>query len=81
MNVPEFSLVIKRLKYKNGMLIGNSIDNNILETKVYEVEYPHIHKISLAANAIAENMFYEGGGEGNINVLFKGIIDHQKKGS
>jgi hypothetical protein len=54
---PEFAKVTKRLRDKDGLPIGKANDNRILDTRMYQVEYPDGHKASLAANAIAENMF------------------------
>ena len=49
---PEFSQVITRLRDKDIMPIGKSIDNSILDTRKYKAEYPYGHKASLAANEI-----------------------------
>ncbi len=53
----ELGRVTKRLRDKNDLPIGTAYDNPILDTRVYEVEFPDGHKTSLAANAIAENVF------------------------
>jgi hypothetical protein len=78
---PEFARVTKRLRDKNGLPIGVANTNPILDTRMYEVEYPDGHKASLAANAIAENMFAQVDEEGNRHVLFDEIIDHRTDGS
>ena len=52
-----FACVTKRLKDANGLPIGTSNKNPILDTRVYEVEYTDRHKVSMAANAIAMNLF------------------------
>jgi hypothetical protein len=67
---PEFARVTKRLKDKDGLPIGRANNNPILDTRMYEVEYPDGHKASLAANAIAENMFAQVDDKGNRHVLF-----------
>ena len=77
---PEFARVTKRLRDANGIPIGTANDNPILDTRVYEVEYLDGHKASLAANAIAENMFSQVDDEGNRHVLFDGIVDHRVNG-
>jgi hypothetical protein len=48
---------------------------------MHEVEYPDGHKASLAANAIAENMFVQVDDEGNRRVMFDAITDHRTDGS
>jgi hypothetical protein len=75
-NGPEFARVTKRLKDKYGLPIGRANNNSILDTRMYEVEYPDGHKASLAANAIAENTFAQVNDEGGRHVLFEKIIDH-----
>jgi hypothetical protein len=78
---PKFARVTKRLKDKDGLPIGRANNNPILDTRMYEVEYPDRHKASLAANAIAENMFAQVNDEGNWHVLFEEIIDHRTNGT
>jgi hypothetical protein len=72
---------VKRLRDGNGLPIGTANNNPILDTRMYEVEYPDGHKAALAANAIAENMFAQTDMEGNRHVLFEVIIDHRADGS
>ena len=74
---PEFARVTKRLRDANGIPIGTANDNPILDTRVYEVEYMDGHKASLAANAIAENMFAQVDDEGNRFVMLESIVDHR----
>ena len=73
---PDFARVTKRLKDANGLPIGTANENPILYTRMYEVEYVDRNKTSLTANAIAQNMFSQVDDEGNIHLLFDGIIDH-----
>ena len=54
---PEFARVTKRLRDTDGIPIGTSNDNPILDSRLYEVGYTDGHKASLAANIIAINMF------------------------
>ena len=74
---PEFSRVTKRLKDENGLSIGTSKENPILDTRLYEVKYVDGHKASLTAKTIAQNTFAQVDGEENIHVLFDKIIDHR----
>jgi hypothetical protein len=78
---PEYARVTKRLKDKNGLPIGTANNNPILDTRLYEVEYSDGKTASLAANAIAENMFAQVDAEGNRHVLFEAIVDHRTDGS
>ena len=56
--------------------IGKANDNPLLDTRIYEVEYPQGYKASLAANAIALNMFAQVYEEGNRHVIFDEIVDN-----
>jgi Reverse transcriptase (RNA-dependent DNA polymerase) len=76
----QFGKVVKRLRDKNGLPIGTAHDNPILDTRMYEVEFQDGHRASLAANAIAENLFAQIDDEGNRHVLFDEIIDHRTNG-
>ena len=67
---PEFYKVTKRLRDKDGMPIGRDQNNPTLSTGMYEVEYKDGQNTFLEANAIAENMFSQADGEGNLHVLF-----------
>ena len=74
---PEFSKVTKPLREKDGLPIGRSHNNPILDAIMYEVEYKDGNKASMAANTIEENMFSQVNGEGNRHVLFQEIFDHR----
>ena len=54
---PELARVVKHLQDKDGIPIVTSNDNPILDSLIYEVEYPNGHQASLAANAIAGKLF------------------------
>ena len=77
----QFAKVTKRLKDANGLPIGISNDNPILDTRIYEVEYLDGYKESLAENEIALNLFSNVDEEGNRYVLFSEIIDHRCGGT
>ena len=77
---PEFAKVTKRLRDANGIPIGTSSDNPILDTRLYEVEYMDGHKASLTANSIAQNMFAQVDEEGNRHVILDSIIDYRTNG-
>jgi hypothetical protein len=78
---PEFARVTKRLKDKDGRPIGTASDNPILDSRMYEVEYEDGHKIAMAANAIASNLFAQVDQDGQRFVLFDEIIDWRTDGS
>jgi hypothetical protein len=77
---PKFARVTKHLRDKDGLSNGKANNNPILDTRMYEVEYPNRHKASLAANAIADNTFAPVSNKGNQHVLLEEIIEHQTNG-
>ena len=78
---PEFARVTKRLRDKDGLPIGTANDNPIIDTRLYEVEYIDGYKASLAANAIAENLFAQIDEEGNRFVTLDSIMSHRVDGT
>ncbi|KAI2505829.1 Reverse transcriptase (RNA-dependent DNA polymerase) [Fragilaria crotonensis] len=62
----QYARVVKRLRDKDGLPIGTAHDNSILDSRIYEVEFQDGYKkASLAANAIAENLFTQIDDKGN----------------
>jgi hypothetical protein len=55
--------------------------NPILDTRVYNVEFPDGHTEVFAANAIAENMFAQVDQEGHTVIILDEIVDHMSDGS
>ena len=70
----EFARVNKRLKDKDGRLIGIAANNPILDTSMYEVEYDDGYKTSMTANTIASNLFSQVDQDGQRLLLFNVII-------
>jgi hypothetical protein len=76
----QFGRVVKRMRDKDGLPIGTANDNPILDSRMYEVEFQDGYRTSLAANAIAENLFAQIDDEGNRHVMFQEVIDHRTNG-
>ena len=76
----ELACVVKRLQDKGGIPIGTANDNPILDSRIYEVEYPDGHQASLAANAISGHLFAHVDDEGHHSVLLQDIIENCKNG-
>ena len=72
----ELARVVKRLQEKDGITIGTTNDNTILDSQIYEVEHPDGHRESLAANAIAENLLAQVENGGHRSFLLQDIVDH-----
>ena len=75
-----FTCVTKRLNDVNGLPIGTSHENPILDTTVYEVEYSDGNKAYMVSNAISVNLFSQVDAEGNRHALFDEISDHRTDG-
>ena len=56
----------------NGNPIGRSKKNPILDTCLYEVEFPRVEMTQLAVNIIAESMYAQCNVDGNEYIWFKG---------
>jgi hypothetical protein len=61
-----------------GNLIGTQHSNPILDTRIYDVQFPDGHVESYAANIIAENIFAQVDEDGRRFLLLDEIMDHRK---
>jgi len=77
---PTFARVKKRLKDADGKPVGVAHKNPVLDTRMFEVEFADGTTASMAANAIAENLFAQIDAEGNRFVLIDEIIGHRTTG-
>ena len=71
---PEYARVKKQLNKNQGRTIIIVLENPIIDTKMYEVEYQDDHTAALAANLIAENLFAQVDEVGNCSVLFDKML-------
>ena len=70
---------VKRRKLnEDGEFIGKANSNPILDTRVYEVQFPDGSEAEFAANTIAENMYTQCDFNGNQYLLMEAIVDHKK---
>ena len=67
-----------RKRHSDGTLRGKADANPILDTRTYEVEFPHGEKAEVAANIIAQNRYAQCDSEGNQYLLLAGIVDHRR---
>jgi hypothetical protein len=70
--------VIGRKRDAEGRPVGRSNTNPILDTRVYEVEFPDGTINEYAANILAEALYAQVDVDGNCYLLLKEIIDHKK---
>ncbi len=69
--------VIARKRDADGNPIGTANTNPILDTRIYEVQFPDGHTESYAANVIVENMYAQVDHEGNQFLLLAEIVNHR----
>ena len=70
--------VIGRSKDADGNVIGTYDNNPLLNTMLYDVEFPDGEIREYAANVIAENMYAQVDPDGHSYNILDGIIDHSK---
>ena len=59
------------------MRIGTANDNQMLDTRVYDVEYADGYIASMSANEVAVNIFSQVDGKGNRLVLLYSLVDYR----
>jgi hypothetical protein len=62
----------------NGKTIGTYSDNPIMNSIVYEVDFPDGELKEYAANILAENMLSQVDHEGHNKILMRDIIDYKR---
>ena len=73
--------VESRKRDANGNPVGRANTNPILDTRLYNVEFPDGHIAAYIANVIAKNMYAQVDTEGHTIVIMDEIIDHGIIGS
>ncbi len=69
--------VRKRVRDADGIPVGVSHTNPLLDSRKYEVEYVDGHVEELTANLIAENLLAQVDNEGRRQMMLLAIIDHR----
>ncbi len=68
-----------RARNEEGELFGTANEEKpILDTRIYQVEFPDGSEAEYAANVIAENMHAQCEPDGSQRMLLKAIVDHRK---
>ena len=73
--------VMSRFKDVNGNIVGGYDDNPLLNTMVYDVEFPDGEIREYAANVIAENILSQVDENGYTTTMLDSILDYKKDGS
>jgi hypothetical protein len=75
----EVLAVVKgRKRDANGVLLGHGNTNPILDTRIFQVEFPDGHLEEYATNIIAEALYSQVDEQGNTTGLMHEICDHRK---
>ena len=77
----QMAKVIRRVVDSDGRVHGTFNENPILNTLVYEVEFPDGAVKEYAANVIAENILRQVDSTGRYSHVMDGILSHRKDGS
>ena len=77
----EMANVRKRKRDDNGNSIGRHNANPILDTRMYEVEFPDGNVAAYTANIIAENLYSQVDEEGKQYLMLDCIVDHKSDGT
>ena len=72
--------VVRRLRDVDNIPVGKRNANPILDTRVYEVQFPDGSSDSYAANTLAENLYSQIDDEGRTQIILKEIVDHRSNG-
>ena len=75
---PELAKVTEHLRDNEGEPIGTSHSNPILDSRMYEIEFPDGLRQSVAANVSAENLVFQVNQEGKRHRLLDMIVDVRK---
>ena len=84
-NMPEGdgyrrAVVRKRKRDEGGRPIGQGNNNPILDTRMYEIEYPDGTLKEIQGNIIAQNILSQVDSEGHSYMLLDKISDHRSNG-
>jgi hypothetical protein len=69
--------VVGRKHDRDGNPMGIGHSNPLMDTHIYEVQFPDGHTEEFAANTIAENIYSQIDAEGNQYLLLSEITDHK----
>ncbi len=72
--------IVGRKRDQDGRPIGKRHANPLLDTRLYEVDFPDSSTEAIAANLIVENMLSQVDDEGRSYSVLSEIVDHQTNG-
>ena len=77
----KLAKVIRQAVDKNGTTIGNHTVNLLLNTLLYDVEFPDGAVRRYAANMIAENVLAQCDADGFYTNVMATVLDHKRDGT
>ena len=77
----QMAKVLRRSLDEDGNLVGNFNQNPLLNSMVYDVEFPDGAIRKYAANVIAENVMSHVDPDGHYSHVLECILEHRKDGS
>jgi hypothetical protein len=76
----HYGKVVRRKREMDGTVRGRANANSMLDTRIYEIEFPDGRSDEDTVNVIAENMHAQCDIEDRQYNLMEGIFDHHKDG-
>ena len=73
--------VLRRSRNEDGEIIGTHNENPLMNTLVYDVEFPDGEVREYSANILAENMYAQVDAKGHTHTMLDSIIDYSKNGN
>jgi hypothetical protein len=73
--------VVRRKRELDGTVRGRANANSMLDTGIYEIQFPDGRSDEYTDNVIAENMHAQCDIEGRQYNLMEGIVDHKTDGN
>ena len=75
------AIVVCRKRDSDGNLVGKKHSNPILDSRMYELQFPDGHREEYTANLIAENIYSQVDEDGKRHLYIDEISDHRKLGN
>ena len=73
--------VLRRSRNEDGEIVGTHNENPLMNTLVYDVEFPDGEVREYSANILAENMYAQVDADGHTHTMLDSIIDYSKDGN
>ena len=75
------AVVIARKRNHDGTLIGTANDNPVLDSRIYEVQFPDGSYSEYSTNVLLENLYQQIDDEGRSHSILSSIVNHSRDDS